>query len=120
MNAKAMIPLIDIVFLSLGSLLGVMSQMELIEGIDVEISEVGPGGAAAQTGEFQVVSIGTAGLLLDDQLVTRDQLAAQLTGGRVILRAERGLPTQQTLELLAELSRLCDEVAIEVEEVVVK
>ena len=27
MNAKAMIPLIDIVFLSLGSLLGVMSQM---------------------------------------------------------------------------------------------
>ena len=39
MTGKALVPLIDIVFLSLASLLGVMSQMEVVEALNEDVEK---------------------------------------------------------------------------------
>ena len=116
MTGKALVPLIDIVFLSLASLLGVMSQMEMVEAIEVEISEVGDGTAAIQQGDFTVVSLTRDGLFVDGASIAESTLAEQVADHRVVLRAASGLPTNETLDVLAELTKVCSEVTVEVRE----
>lgn len=115
MNAKTAIPLIDLILLTLGSVLAAMTQMQRIEAIDVDVARVGPGPVAVRRGEIRIVTVSDDGLTLDGQAVRREQLADALAGSEVVLRAERSLPTQRTLALLAELTRAAGSVSVEVE-----
>jgi biopolymer transport protein ExbD len=114
-NAKTAIPLIDLILLTLGSVLAAMTQMQRIEAIDVDVARVGPGPVAVRRGEIRIVTVSDDGLTLDGQAVRREQLADALAGSEVVLRAERSLPTQRTLALLAELTRAAGSVSVEVE-----
>ncbi len=114
MNAKAMVPFIDIVFLTLGSLLGVMIEMRRVDALNIDISEVGRGGSVVTSRETRIVALTADGLHLDGTLVTPDILDEQLGGANVVLRADRTLSTETTLDTLATLSDVCAAVAVEV------
>lgn len=115
MNAKTAIPLIDLILLTLGSVLAAMTQMQRIEVIDVDVAKVGPGPAAVRRGEIRIVTVTDDGLTLDGEAVRQEQLADALAGSEVVLRAQKSLPTQRTLALLAELTRSAGSVSVEVE-----
>ncbi len=116
MTGKALVPLIDIVFLSLASLLGVMSQMQMVEAIEVDISEVGAGGAQVEQGEFLMVTLTPDGLFIDGASIQTDQLEARVADERVVLRAASDLATERTLAVLSTLTRTCASVTVEVQE----
>lgn len=116
MTGKALVPLIDIVFLSLASLLGVMSQMEVVEAIEVDVSEVGAGGATVEQGDFLMVILTPDGLFIDGTSIDADDISTRVADERVVLRAASDLPTEETLALLADLTRTCASVTVEVQE----
>ena len=111
---KAIMPLIDLVFLTLGSVLAAMTQMEQVESIPVDVSRVGKGSAIVHRGEFDIVALTAEGLWHNGRQVLISQLPALVQGRRVVLRAEKSLPTQQTLQVLSTLSRSGAEVSLEV------
>ena len=55
--AKAILPLIDLVFLTLGSVLAMMTQMERVTAMPVTLAEVGQGSAVVQRGDFDVLTV---------------------------------------------------------------
>jgi biopolymer transport protein ExbD len=112
--SKSMLPLIDLVFLTLGSVLGAMTQMEQVESIPVDVSRVGKGAAVVNRGEFDVVAVTAEGLWHNGQQIDPVDLPALVTGRRVVLRAEKTIPTQETLDVLSRLSKSGAEVSLEV------
>ncbi|MFP4355572.1 MAG: ExbD/TolR family protein [Phycisphaerae bacterium] len=112
--SKSMLPLIDLVFLTLGSVLGAMTQMEQVESIPVDVSRVGKGAAVVNRGQFDVVAVTAEGLWHNGQKVDPIDLPSRVTGKRVVLRAEKTIPTQQTLDVLARLARSGADVSLEV------
>ena len=114
MTGKTMVPLIDLVFLTLGSILAAMTQMERVEALPIAVAEVGGGAAKVQRGTFEVVTVTADGLRVGDRAVDEDRLADEVAGRRVVLRAARSLPTQRTLEVLARIAEVASEVTIEV------
>jgi len=114
MNGKTMVPLIDLVFLTLGSILAAMTQMERVEAIPVAVAQVAGAGQALQRGEFDVVTVTAQGVTVGKRVVDEANLAAEIAGRRVVLRADRTLPTQRTLAVLARITASASEVTIEV------
>ena len=100
MGARTMIPLIDLVFLTLGSVLGAMTQMERIEAIPVEVSQIQRGSGSVQRGDFEMLTVTRDGMTLNGKPITNSELPSMLAGKDVVLRAERSLPTEQTLLVL--------------------
>ena len=113
---KAILPLIDIVFLTLGSVLACMTQMERVTALPVSVAKVGSGAASVQEGEFEVLTLTTEGMILNGQPTSEEQLSEELGNRRVILRAEQSLPTERTLTVLAALVRAGADVSVEVKE----
>ncbi len=70
MNGKTMVPLIDLVFLTLGSILAAMTQMERVEAIPVAVAQVAGSGQAVQRGEFDVVTVTARGVTVGVSLGT--------------------------------------------------
>ena len=116
MGLKAILPLIDLVFLTLGAILGTMTQMERVTALPVEVARVGSGAAVVQQGEFSVLNVTADGLTLDGRPAARHEVLDQVRGRRIVLRIQRDLPTEQPLSLLAELVRAGAEVSLEVHE----
>lgn len=114
MTGKTMVPLIDLVFLTLGSILAAMTQMERVESIPVAVAEVGGTSARLQRGTFDVVTVTPAGVTVGKRAVAEEDLAGEVAGRRVVLRAARGLPTGRTLAVLARIAGVASEVSIEV------
>ena len=114
MGAKAMLPLIDCILLTLGTVLAAMTQMQRVQALPVSVAKVGPGAAVVHNGRFAVLALTADGLHLDGRAVTADQAAAELTGGRVVLRADASLPTERTLQVVAALSKAGADVSVEV------
>ncbi len=114
MNARMMVPLIDLVFLTLGSVLVAMTQMERVESIAVDVARVGRGAAIVQRGELEVLSVTPEGLRLGERSIAPAELADAVAGKRVVIRAERTMPTQRTLAVLAEVLDAGAEASIEV------
>ena len=114
MTGKTMVPLIDLVFLTLGSVLVTMTQMERVEAIPVAVAEVVGGAGKVQHGEFEVVTVTADGVRLGDRVVSDDHLAGEVDGRRVVLRAAADLPTERTLAVLARIAKAASEVSIEV------
>jgi len=113
MIGKTVIPLIDLVLLTLGSVLAAMTQMQRVEAIPVGIAEVGAGATVQREG-FEVVTLARDGVHVGGRRVDGERLSALVAGKRVVLRAEKTLPTRRTLEILAEISRTARRTAVEV------
>ena len=113
---KAILPLLDIVFLTLGSVLACMTQMERVTALPVSVAKVGSGAASVQQGEFDILTLSVEGMALNGRPTSEEQLSGELEGRRVILRAEQSLPTERTLTVLAALVRAGAEVSVEVKE----
>ena len=114
MSGKTVIPLIDLVFLTLGSVLAAMTQMERIEAIPVAVARVGAGGASIRRGPLDVVTVTGDGLTCNGQPVTEEQLGSRLGGRPVVLRAHRALATERTLAVLDRIARTAADVSLEV------
>jgi biopolymer transport protein ExbD len=113
---KAIVPLIDLVFLTLGSVLAMMTQMERVTAMPVTLAEVGTGSAVVQRGDFDVLTVSAEGLSLNGEPVALEKVASRLAGKRVILRADRALPVERAWRVMAELHKAGCEVAAEVRE----
>ena len=116
MGDRTIVPLIDLVFLTLGSVLAAMTQMERVESIPVAVARTTAGCASVRRGEFDVVAITLEDVRWNGELITYDEIPDRAPGRQVVLRAERSLPTQQTLELLGELIKAGADVSIEVKQ----
>ena len=114
MGARSIVPLIDLVFLTLGAILAAMTQMERVTALPVDVAQVGPGAAMIWQGDFSVLSLRADGMAIDGQPI--ETIPATVAGRQIVVRAERTLETQTLLEALAELVRLGAEVSLEVEE----
>jgi biopolymer transport protein ExbD len=112
--SKSMVPLIDLVFLTLGSVLAAMTQMETVEALDIEVARVGTGQAIVQRGELAVVTVTEAGLTMEGQVIEPDEVAARIGPEKVILRAQRALATERTLQALGDLTQRGLNVVLEV------
>ena len=106
----------DLVFLALGAVLACMTQMDVVQAIPVEVARVGIGSAVSQHGRFEVLSVSPNGLTLNGASITEDELIANLTNKRVVLRAHRTLPTEKTIQVIAKLAQAQAEVSLEVQE----
>jgi biopolymer transport protein ExbD len=109
-----MVPLIDLVFLTLGSVLAAMTQMEHVEALAVDVARVGTGQAITQQGELRIVTLTDQGLELEGEKLTAGQIADRVGSEKTILRAQKSLPTEQTLQALADLAELRLNVILEV------
>jgi biopolymer transport protein ExbD len=116
MNARMLVPLIDLVFLTLGSVLVAMTQMERVESIAVDVARVGRGAVIARRGELEVLSVTPEGLRLGEQPVTAEGLPAAVAGKRIVIRADRSMPTQRTLAVLADVLDAGADASIEVKQ----
>ncbi len=111
---KSMVPLIDLVFLTLGSVLAAMTQMEQVEALAVDVSRVGTGQAITQQGELRIVTLTEQGLELEGEKLTAQQIAQRVGTEKIVLRARKSLPTEQTLQALADLAEVRLNVILEV------
>jgi biopolymer transport protein ExbD len=111
-----MIPLIDLVFLTLGAIVALLTQMELVRSIPVDLARVGAGSQFVTHGEFDVIAVTHEGVTFNDEPTTLDRLAWLAGGADVVLRVERSLESEAMLRVLAELSRAGSTVRIEVSE----
>lgn len=114
MTGKTMVPLIDLVFLTLGSILAAMTQMERVEAIPVAVAEVSGAAARLQRGRFDIVTVTADGVTVGDRAVAEEDLADEVALRRVVLRAASGLPTERTLAVLAIVAEAASEVSVEV------
>ena len=114
MGAKAMLPLIDCILLTLGTVLGAMTQMHRVQALPVSVARVGRGSAIVQNGRYELLSLTAEGLQWKDRILTETDAAAELAGRQVVLRADRTLPTERTLQVVATLSKAGVDVSLEV------
>lgn len=115
MQAKALLPLIDLVLLSFGAILACMTEMERVEYVPVELAQVGRGAVAVKHGDFDVITASSAGLFLNAEPVTREELPGRLRDREVVLRAAGDVPTEMTLGLTSDLIELGIDVSLGVE-----
>jgi len=115
-SQAAILPLVDLVFLALGAMLACMTQMELIQTLPVEVTRIGKGSAVPQHGKFAVLTLTERGMTLDGKPITEHELASKVANKKIVLRAYKGLPTQDTISVIAKLAEAGAEVSIEVEE----
>ena len=101
-------------FLSLGSVLGVMTQMERVTAIPVTVTEVQPGAARVQRGKIDIVGLTARGITFNGKAIDKEELAAKVAGKNITLRADRTLTNQTTFMVLAELVRSGANLSIEV------
>jgi biopolymer transport protein ExbD len=116
MKTEILLPLLDIVFLSMGAVLAFMTQMERVPALDIELARVGSGAAVVQHGDFVAVSVTETEIYVDGRSVARENLAGQVSGRRCVLRAGRQVNTQRTLEVLSDLIRAGSDVALQVDD----
>ena len=116
LNAS-ILPLVDLVFLALGGLLACMTQMDIVRAIPVEVARVGKGAAISRNDEYEVLSLTSAGLTLNGDIISEQDIPSRLANKRVILQAHRTLPTEETIKVIAVLAKITSEISLEVEEV---
>lgn len=116
MTGKAILPLIDLVFLTLGSILGVMTEMERVETLPVDITRVGQGASVVKHGRFEIVALTKEGLSLNGEVIALNELVTRVAGTDVVLRADRSLPAGRMVEVIAQLVLAGANVSVEVKE----
>lgn len=113
MNARAIVPLIDLVFLTLGTLLVIFTRLEEVETIPVELAKVGSG-AVANTAPATFVTLAEDGLYVGDRPVDSDALVREVAGRRVILTAAPKVSFSRAIALFSRLKEAECEVSLRV------
>jgi biopolymer transport protein ExbD len=116
MDARSILPLIDLVFLTLGAILAAMTQMQRVTALPVELAQVGPGAAIVRQGDLVIVNLLADGMAIDGVPVTAESMPAMVAGRQVIVRCARSLPSERLLGAVAELVAAGTNVSLEVEE----
>lgn len=117
MNARHFIPLIDFGFLSLGAVMAIMSQLQSIETLPVDIARVGLGASDTLREDVVIVTITDNQLLVDDEAVGLPDLAGRIGDRLAVLRTHRRVATERLVMVMSELASADIEQRIEVEEV---
>jgi biopolymer transport protein ExbD len=112
-----MIPMIDLVFLTLGAIVALLTQMELIRSIPVSLTRVGQGSSVVTTGEFDVVTLTAQGLTLNGRSIELDEIARRDSWNEVVFRVDREVHSEEMIGVLAEFAKVEAHVQIEVKEV---
>ena len=116
MDSRSALPaLLDIIFLTLGSMLAAMSQMDEVSALPVEITKIGKGSVITKRGDFEVVTLTISGLTLGKEPVDHDELLKRAAGRDVVLRVQKDMPYSKAIRLIAELSEVGASVSSEVE-----
>ena len=110
------LPLVDLVFLALGGVLACMTQMQVIRALPVDVACVGRGSVVVLHDNFKVLTLTSKGMSLDGQPITKEQLPFRVSNEKIVLRAHKQLPTQDTVSLLSVLAEAGAEVSIEIEQ----
>jgi biopolymer transport protein ExbD len=116
MRALVFIPLIDLAFLSLGAVVAVLSQAQLIRSFPVEITEVRRGVAVITRESITVIVVTGDGVWVDGQPVELDRLPEAVTGRLAVVRADRLVPAEMLVRVMSILASHDVELRIEVDE----
>jgi biopolymer transport protein ExbD len=115
-NAAAHLPFMDVVFLTLLSLLALMirANFEGAQALPVNLARAG-GGAAVKTGKLVRLCVTEEGrLFLEKQEVEEEQLSSIPGGSRVLVSADRAAPCEVLLRVLGCLREAHHDVLLEV------
>ena len=115
-SQQTILPLVDLVFLALGGILGAMTQMERVTAIPVDVAHVGQGVAIVKHDNFSVVTLTSDELTFDGVAMNKGEIASKSTGKTIILRADKNLPTEKMMTVLADLVRVGANVSLEIKE----
>jgi len=116
-SQTAILPFIDLVFLALGGVLACMTKMEMVTALPISVTRIGKGSAIVQHEKFAVLTVAADGMSLDGKSITKDQLPSQVANKKIILRVDKALPTQRTVQVIGELAKAGVEMSIEVKEI---
>ncbi len=116
MQARVILPLIDLAFLSLGAIVAILSQTQLIRSLPVEVTEIGRGIAVITRDEVTVITITRDGLYVDGLDVGLDELGGIVEGSLALVRVDRRVPTERLVTVMSVLAANGVEIRIEVEE----
>jgi biopolymer transport protein ExbD len=111
------LPLCDLVFLCLGGVLAAMTQMEIVNALPVEVTQVGKGSAVVRHDKFKILSLTDNQIVFDGQIISEQQLTEAAANQKVVLRVPKALPTERTVRIIALLAKANAQVSIEVNEI---
>ena len=116
MRSGVFIPLIDLAFLSLGAVIAILSQAELVRSLPVDVTEIDPGIAALSRDDVTVITITPQDVLVNGQPVRLEAVGDAVDGGLALLRVDRRVPTEILVGVMAQLAAHDVEIRIEVEQ----
>ncbi len=116
MQPRVLIPLIDLAFLSLGAIVAILSQTQLIRSLPVEVTQIGRGIAVITRDEVTIITIARDGLSVDGRTVGLDEIAGAVDGRLALVRVDRRVPTERLVTVMGVLAAHDVEIRIEVEE----
>ncbi len=116
MQGRVFIPMIDLAFLSLGAIVAILSQTQLVRSLPVELTEVEEGIAAISRDQIAVITIAREGLFADGEPVALGELATAVGGRLALLRTDRRVPTESLIKVMSVLAAHHVELRIEVDE----
>ncbi len=114
-SPKFILPLVDVVFLSLGGVLACMTQMVVIHAIPVEVAKVGGGATVVKHEKFSILTLSSEGMTLDGKPISKEEIPVKVAHRTVVLRVSKNLPAQDMLKTLADLVEAGTQVSLEVE-----
>ncbi|MCD5401823.1 biopolymer transporter ExbD [candidate division NPL-UPA2 bacterium] len=113
---KGLLPFIDLIFLSMGTLLLLMTDMEVVESIPIDLVRVGRAQVSSRKIEEPLfVAINKEGIFVGKEKVSAEELISRTKGEEVILRADKDLPFGKVIQLVASLRQKAVNVSLEVE-----
>ena len=118
MRRRAVLALIDVLFLTLGGLALLLTKMGELETLPIEVSEVtGGSSGVVDTANRIYVSVTDGGLAVDGEPVDENALRELARDRDGALGAESQLPTQRTLAVVALLFEVGSRVSVHVQPV---
>lgn len=107
MNARSMLPLIDLGFLTLGAVVALLAESSprKIEMIPVDLASASAGSSQLlDVREPVVVTVTPGALLVGDQESTLDALVGAINGRDVILQPDKGSDAQDLIGVMSTLT----------------
>ena len=117
-SQQTILPLVDLVFLALGGILGAMTQMERVTAIPIEVAHVGQGAAIVKHDNMlpSDAKEKVDELTFDGVAMNKGEIVSKSTGKTIIFRADKDLPTEKMMTVLADLVRVGANVSLEIKE----
>jgi len=107
LNARSMLPLIDLGFLTLGAVVALLAESSprKIEMIPVDLASASAGSSQLlDVREPVVVTVTPGAILVGDQPSSLDSLVASINGRDVILQPDRGSDAQDLIVVMSTLT----------------